>query len=56
MTLMPMPHPTPIYRLMHIDNLPGCLARGGMHAPHHVPSDEFLYRTIHNIAIQQVRR
>jgi len=33
-----------------------CLARGGMHAPHHVPIDGLLYRTIHNIEIQQVRR
>jgi len=56
MTLMPMPQPTPIYRLMHLDNLPVCLERGGMHAPNHVPNDGLVYRTIHNIEIQQVRR
>ena len=53
---MLIPHPTPIYRLTYLDNLPVCLARGGMHAPHYVPNDGRDYRTIHNIEIQQVRR
>lgn len=53
---MRMPSPTPIYRLMHLDNLPVVLARGGMHAPNHVPSDGLAYRTIHKIEIQEVRR
>ena len=51
-----MPNPTPIYRLMHLANLPVCLARGGVHAPNHVPNDGFPYRPIHNVEIQQVRR
>ena len=53
---MPIPRPTPIYRLMHLDNLAVCLERGGMHAPNHAPNGGQDYRTIHNIEIQQVRR
>ena len=53
---MHMPRPTPIYRLMHLDNLSVCLERGGMHAPNHTPNDGRVYRTIHDIEIQQVRR
>jgi hypothetical protein len=53
---MPMPRPTPIYRLMHIDNLSVCLERGGLHAPNHTPDDGRVYRTIHDIEIQQVRK
>jgi len=45
----------PIYRLMHIDNLPVCFRRGGMHAPNHTPSDGLQYRTIHNVDIQHER-
>jgi hypothetical protein len=53
---MPMPRPIPIYRLMHLDNLSVCLERGGMHAPNHTPDDGRVYRTIHDIEIQQVKR
>ena len=53
---MPMPRPTPIYRLTHRDNLSVCLERGGMHAPNYTPDDGRVYRTIHDIEIQQVRR
>ncbi len=53
---MTVPRPTPIYRLMHLDNLSVCLERGGMHAPNHTPNDGRVYRTIHDIGIQQVRR
>jgi len=49
---MPIPRPTPIYRLMHLDNLAVCLEHGGMHAPNHAPNDGQDYRTIHNIEIQ----
>jgi hypothetical protein len=53
---MQKPCPTPVYRLIHLDNLAVCLKRGGMHAPNHATNDGLIYRTIHNIDIQQVRR
>ena len=52
---MPLPRPTPIYRLMHLDNLSVCLERGGMDAPNHTPNDGRIYRTIHDIEIQQAQ-
>jgi hypothetical protein len=30
---MTVPEPTPIYRIIHLDNLPIYLRRSGMHAP-----------------------
>ncbi len=53
---MPMPQPTPVYRLMHVDNLSVVLDRGGMHAPNHPPEGGHDYRAIHNMDIQKVRR
>lgn len=53
---MLMPSPTPIYRIIHMDNLPVYLERGGMHAPNYAPEDGQDYRTIHNIDIQRIRR
>jgi len=53
---MPVPQPTIIYRIMHIDNLGICLERGGLHAANHVPDDGLVYKTIHNEDIQRVRR
>ncbi len=53
---MPVPQPTPVYRIVHLDNLPLLLHRQGLHAPNHQPSDGHTYRTIHNTAIQQKRR
>ena len=53
---MAVPNPTPIYRLMHIDNLEVLLRRGGLHAPKHTPDDGLPYRTIHNVEIQAERR
>jgi hypothetical protein len=50
-----VPVPTPIYRLVHFDNLSTILRRGALHSPHHSPKDRLPYRTIHNISIQQVR-
>ena len=47
--------PTQILRLVHIDNLPVLLRRGGLHAPNHVPNDGLAYRTIHNVEIQRER-
>jgi len=51
-----MPIPTPIYRIMHVDNLPACLKRGALHAPNHTPEDGLPYRSIHNVDIQTQRR
>ena len=53
---MNVPKPTPIYRIIHIENLAVCLQRGGFHAPNFVPNDGLVYRTIHNVEIQRVRR
>lgn len=53
---MVVPIPTPIYRLLHIDNLSVCLQRGGFHEPNHTPNDGLVYEVIHNIEIQQTRR
>jgi hypothetical protein len=51
-----VPDPTPIYRILHVDNLPICLQRAGLHAPLHTPADGLAYRTIHNIEIQTKRQ
>lgn len=53
---MPVPIPTPIVRIIHVDNLRICLRRGGLHAPNESPQDGLVYRTIHNTEIQQERR
>ncbi len=53
---MPVPNPTPIYRIIHVDNLPVVLCRGGIHAPKLTPNDGLTYRTIHNAEIQSVRQ
>lgn len=53
---MDIPRPTPIYRLLHIDNLAVILDCGGMHAPNHPPEGACDYRAIHNVDIQQIRR
>ncbi|MBI2569768.1 MAG: DUF4433 domain-containing protein [Candidatus Schekmanbacteria bacterium] len=53
---MSVPLPTPVYRFLHVDNLPVCLARAALHAPNHVPQDGHGYKTIHNVDIQQQRR
>jgi len=53
---MTVPIPTPIFRLIHIENLQICLRRGALHAPNHMPQNGFVIRTIHNVEIQQVRR
>lgn len=52
---MPVPIPTPIYRIVHVDNLHVYLRRDGIHAPNFTPNDGLLYRTIHNIDIQRER-
>lgn len=53
---MSVPNPTPIYRILHVDNLPICLQRAALHAPLHTPNDGLVYRTIHNIDIQTKRQ
>jgi len=53
---MPPPIPTPIFRLVHVDNLGILLRRGGLHAPNHTPNDGLAYRTIHSVDIQAERR
>lgn len=53
---MSVPSPTPIVRLIHVDNLDVCLRRGGLHAPNHAPSDGLTYRTIHSVQIQAKRQ
>jgi hypothetical protein len=50
------PQPTPIYRLVHVDNLAAILARGRLHAPHQAPADGAPYRTIHDANVQANRR
>ena len=53
---MPVPVPTPIFRLVHVDNLETLIQRGGLHAPNYTPDDGLPYRTIHNVEIQALRR
>lgn len=53
---MDMPIPTPIYRIIHVDNLEPCIYRGALCAPNHTPDDGLPYRAIHNVEIQNVRR
>lgn len=53
---MQPPQPTPIFRIVHLDNLPVILHRGGIHAPSFFPDDGLHYRTIHNVEIQSVRQ
>jgi len=50
------PDPTPIYRLVHADNLAICLNRRALHAPNHTPADGLVYRTIHRVDVQESRR
>lgn len=52
---MCVPFPTPIYRLLHVDNLNMLLRRGVLHAPKYISDDGLVYRTIHNIDIQRQR-
>lgn len=51
-----VPIPTPILRLLHIDNLAVVLQRGALHAPNSCPADGLVDKTIHNTAIQDKRR
>lgn len=53
---MAIPDPTPILRLIHVDNLYIYLRRGGVYAANFTPQDNLTYRTIYNVEIQQKRR
>jgi hypothetical protein len=50
-----VPHPTPIFRIVHVDCLRTLLQRGGLRAANHTPNDGLPYRTIHNVDIQGQR-
>ncbi|HUW62103.1 MAG TPA: DUF4433 domain-containing protein [Candidatus Bathyarchaeia archaeon] len=52
---MKPPTPTPIFRLVPVDNLTVLLQRGGLHAPNHIPSDGLLYKVAHNVELQAAR-
>lgn len=49
------PSPTPLLRLVHIDNLRILLSRQALHAPNHTPNDGLVYRTIHRVDVQGSR-
>jgi hypothetical protein len=51
-----VPIPTPIYRLVHVENLPIFLRRQALHAPNDEPKDGEVYRTIHRVDVQVKRQ
>jgi len=53
---MAMPIPTPIFRFIHIDNLHIYLHRGGIYAPKFEPKDGLIFKTNHDVAVQDGRR
>jgi len=54
-TRPPPPVPTPIYRMVHIENLRTLLAREALHAPNHVPDDGRPWTPIHATQTQADR-
>lgn len=52
---MPAPDPTLICRFVHVDNLEVILRREGLHAPNRTPADGVIYKTIHDVDVQQKR-
>lgn len=54
--MLPVPQPTPIYRLVHVDNLGILLRRRGLHSANHTPEDGEVCRTIHHEDVQGKRR
>lgn len=52
---MQIPRPTPLYRLIHIENLPRILNQGGMCTPNSFLKGSRDYRAIHNMDIQKIR-
>jgi hypothetical protein len=53
---MPVPDPTRIYRFIHVENLSIYLQRKALHAPNHTPANGLIYKTIHNLEIQDERK
>jgi ssDNA thymidine ADP-ribosyltransferase, DarT len=54
-TTPPVPHPTSIYRIVHIDCLDTLLRRGLLHAPNARPNDGLPYSGIHATGTQADR-
>ena len=52
---MTVPIPTPILRLIHVDNLHILLRRGGSYAGNFTPDDGLAYRAIHRQDMQDAR-
>lgn len=52
---MTIPDPVRLYRLVHIDCLATLLQRRALHAPNFAPEDGLIYKTIHDVAIQERR-
>lgn len=50
-----VPNPTPIYRIVHIENLATIVRREIIHAPSQVPNDGLPWRSIHAIETQAAR-
>jgi hypothetical protein len=50
------PTPTPVFRLVHLDNLAVVLRRQGLHAPNFTPNDGEVYRAIHRQDVQGKRK
>ncbi len=52
---MPLPNPTFVLRLIHVDNLGTCVKRGGLYAPNTPLGDGPAYRIIHDTEVQAKR-
>ncbi|MEM1165516.1 MAG: DUF4433 domain-containing protein [Planctomycetota bacterium] len=50
-----VPHPTPIFRIVHIENLPTLIQRAHIHAPSCVPPDGLPWRGVHAAETQASR-
>lgn len=53
--LVKVPQPTPLFRIIHVDNLRLCIERGGLHATNYIPDDGKYYRPIHYSTLQDLR-
>ncbi|MCC6955081.1 MAG: DUF4433 domain-containing protein [Deltaproteobacteria bacterium] len=51
-----MPVPTPIFRMVHVENLATLLERQGLHSPNNQPNDGRPYRVIHDVEMQAKRQ
>lgn len=52
---MHAPNPTPIYRIIHLRNLPIYLARESMHSVNHWPNDSHVWKANHDTEVQEKR-